>query len=568
MGILVCSRANLPPKEEGEAARKNVVMSAGKRSCPDLICYLLSVTNEVSFQNIPGNLFLRATACIISRVGASDAPAGCRSRPTPDAHLVTMPKAATVSPDDINDDADVTNTKVAAFDATTPRELSPAENRVRLGVRPTTANAEHGATHENLSDVDDEDVPYNSLKSEDVMTLGAEDLNYAVIIFCMSPRVPLHWKLYYSSIVTVIVCVQFFAAIALVVMVVAQKCGEPGMGDCGDGSFCLQFPTPGLAARCWPCGGNMHASQAANGAEVAENFLNAMRKLGLDTVYLGMLSAENLTFVRKSLPAFCLEGVGLLQADCDACYDHDSDTYTARSDVLYGRVVAMSFFDWMMFLLCSNLVASSVRKEMVEIRTCFLLLEDEATRARRGVHTLWMVLLTELAFIRQTCIMPLVIATVPIFSLGMGMDALNVALNSLAVLFILEVDNTMYAMTLSPRQQEYLSGRTIEVSPRRHPSSMLSNFLDVTITFCSIFVPLLWNLLVGQGAGVLVSPLLEAAFLSTFIWLVLMLAWTMWTLGTETRFCYQKRGRLVAMVTIVVALHGFLLMAFFGFSFL
>ena len=32
-----------PPKEEGEAAQNNVVISAGKRSCPDMICYLLSV---------------------------------------------------------------------------------------------------------------------------------------------------------------------------------------------------------------------------------------------------------------------------------------------------------------------------------------------------------------------------------------------------------------------------------------------------------------------------------------------------------------------------------------------
>ena len=32
-----------PREEEGEAARNNVVMSAGKRSCPDNICYLLSV---------------------------------------------------------------------------------------------------------------------------------------------------------------------------------------------------------------------------------------------------------------------------------------------------------------------------------------------------------------------------------------------------------------------------------------------------------------------------------------------------------------------------------------------
>ena len=32
-----------PPKGEGEAARNNVVMSAGKRSCPGFICYLYLV---------------------------------------------------------------------------------------------------------------------------------------------------------------------------------------------------------------------------------------------------------------------------------------------------------------------------------------------------------------------------------------------------------------------------------------------------------------------------------------------------------------------------------------------
>ena len=40
------TRCPRPPKEEGEAARNNVAMSAGirrKRSCPDIICYLLSI---------------------------------------------------------------------------------------------------------------------------------------------------------------------------------------------------------------------------------------------------------------------------------------------------------------------------------------------------------------------------------------------------------------------------------------------------------------------------------------------------------------------------------------------
>ena len=42
-----------PPEEEGEAARNNVVMSAGKRSCPDITCYLLSAFRDLRHACIP-----------------------------------------------------------------------------------------------------------------------------------------------------------------------------------------------------------------------------------------------------------------------------------------------------------------------------------------------------------------------------------------------------------------------------------------------------------------------------------------------------------------------------------
>ena len=47
------------------------------------------------------------------------------------------------------------------------------------------------------------------------------------------------------------------------------------------------------------------------------------------------------------------------------------------------------------------------------------------------------------------------------FAVGLGMDALNVALNALAVLFILEIDNTAYMLGLTDRQRAWLE--TIEV---------------------------------------------------------------------------------------------------------
>ena len=75
---------------------------------------------------------------------------------------------------------------------------------------------------------------------------------------------------------------------------------------------------------------------------------------------------------------------------------------------------------------------------------------------------LWLVCPYLVMCLRQFCLLPMVIATVPMFTLGLGMDALNVALNAMAVLFILEVDNAMYGVALTDRQREYLG--TVEVS--------------------------------------------------------------------------------------------------------
>ena len=117
-----------------------------------------------------------------------------------------------------------------------------------------------------------------------------------------------------------------------------------------------------------------------------------------------------------------------------------------------------------MILLCAYLVSTSVTKEMREIRTSYAITHSRLMETsmglhdgQRSVHSAWLVFLSEIGALRHCCVLPLVISTVPMFGLGMGLDALTVALNSLAVLFILEVDNTMYPMMLSTRQQEYIS---------------------------------------------------------------------------------------------------------------
>ena len=55
-------------EEEGEAAQNNVVMSAGKRSCPDIICYLSSVI--LWLRRISDNVCVLVCACGVQNICA------------------------------------------------------------------------------------------------------------------------------------------------------------------------------------------------------------------------------------------------------------------------------------------------------------------------------------------------------------------------------------------------------------------------------------------------------------------------------------------------------------------
>jgi len=362
-------------------------------------------------------------------------------------------------------------------------------------------------------------------------------LHHAIVVFCTDRRVPVRWKTYYGFLGMLMVFIQTFAATALVCMAGVATCAG-SWEMCDDGQYCMDVTSMGWQPTCAPCGPNLPSvigTEVAqhHGSLVAQQTYEAMVAGGMGPWYLGRIASENGSGVRARLPAFCQEGVGLLAEDCNSCFD--GKVYTTRSDVLYGRMALSSVFDWCMLLLCTYLVSSSVNKEMVEIRAAYVILRSrleapkadargsgkylgDSTRVHNpkkeaGVHWLWRVLLFEIGLLRQCCVLPLVIATVPMFCLGMGMDALNVALNSLAVLFILEVDNSMFPMVLTASQQEYLA--TIEVaqvSVTWHPHSKRNTAMDVGATFVAVFAPLLLNHLVMRGGNFFMPPLMEICF--------------------------------------------------------
>ena len=59
-------------------------------------------------------------------------------------------------------------------------------------------------------------------------------------------------------------------------------------------------------------------------------------------------------------------------------------------------------------------------------------------------------------------------AAAPILALEEGLDALSVALNVMAILFIFEVDESSFNTFLSRPQRAYLEGVTLTLSPGDH----------------------------------------------------------------------------------------------------
>jgi len=431
-------------------------------------------------------------------------------------------------------------------------------------------------------------------RTSTTMALDAGDLHHAVIVFCTNPNVPFGWKCRYALIAALSVTLQTLASTALIVNVATPRCDAPWM-SCGNGLYCYDASSSMNRRwfRCMPCGGLLPSTlssdglpqSALTGAERAQSSwqmmliadaVNSAPGVSWETAYLQMLRAENASGVREKLPKYCQEGRGLLATECDACYDPSSDLYTTRSDVLYGRLIYSTMFDWCMLILCTLLVASNAHKETKEVRMSSILLEahdgapataDDPRGGKYGdgrplkpsakgcCHYLWMFLLCEIASMRQFVVLPLVVTTVPLFALGMGMDALNVALNALAVLFILEVDNIMYSMLLSSKQQEYISSIEVDVNPQYDPRHKAWVVIDVAVTVCAVLVPIWVNHYGFKGAGMFASPTLEVCIFSVSLSVLLTSLVNALAAAGDVRFGRRKRFGIALFVTVLTLAH-------------
>ena len=93
------------------------------------------------------------------------------------------------------------------------------------------------------------------------------------------------------------------------------------------------------------------------------------------------------------------------------------------------------------------LVGLKIVSEIKDIKLCLLVMEH--SKALGTNATCWEVAVRIHCGIRRYCFLPGLVATIPSLVMLKGADALSICLNSIAVLFITDVDNAIYDYMIS-----------------------------------------------------------------------------------------------------------------------
>jgi hypothetical protein len=133
---------------------------------------------------------------------------------------------------------------------------------------------------------------------------------------------------------------------------------------------------------------------------------------------------------------------------CETCVHSVDGTVnpTTEESFIANNVAGMGPFDWVALVFASFVVALTVAGELRDVLLC-----DFAIRQADGMSSSWRFALQLLGVIRRWLFLPGMIFTVPILVYYEGGDALSVCFNTIAILFLCEVDNAAYAMGLGDR---------------------------------------------------------------------------------------------------------------------
>ena len=212
----------------------------------------------------------------------------------------------------------------------------------------------------------------------------------------------------------------------------------------------------------------------------------------------------------------------------------DYDTLLSPTGV-FGET---NYLDYYMVVLVAFLTAFCVNGEWSQAHLTELMLR-KAVANEGGLDALgseeaswsatkWGLAVLVIQKIRVQVFIPLTVLTAPILAIGSGDDvnALNIALNVMAILFVFDFDDGVYNTLLNQQQREYLEETVnIELSESDHREMTLLRLLVVLAVPAASILPVIlydprWQIAGGADPMDLlaVAPLAQPDGTSPFVW--------------------------------------------------
>lgn len=116
-----------------------------------------------------------------------------------------------------------------------------------------------------------------------------------------------------------------------------------------------------------------------------------------------------------------------------------------NDDIWKNSVAAMIKMDWVALFLASVVVAFTAVGELKDIELCDLAVSRAAELMSRNTRNL----LIGVGFMRRFMFLPALVTAVPRFVIYKGGDSVSICFNTVALLFLCEIDNMAYAVGIS-----------------------------------------------------------------------------------------------------------------------
>ena len=200
----------------------------------------------------------------------------------------------------------------------------------------------------------------------------------------------------------------------------------------------------------------------------------------------------------------------------------DSDTGDSRFlhyfQLANSHVTLMTYFEWMILALAAVVTALTLSSELRDItfteisqRTAMLATYDtngsgvvgysEFFAAMKAGDLTYFFLYT-LVFLRQFVFLPLLLATIPLLVLTQGANAVGICMNTVAVLFLLDLDNLVYEYGINERTKTYLEVNAhIQLEDADAESLSVAKSTYMVLIPCTVLVAV-----VGGKSDVTVAP--------------------------------------------------------------